>query len=472
MNILLIRPNSEADELIPPFGLGYLASAARGGGHDVEILDGLKEDLNLESLEKILKNKKYDAVGIQVFTCHIETVKKYIQVIKKVLPDAYIIVGGPHPSASPKDIFDYFTDIHFAFWGEAEIGLKELLDFLKKFKPLNTKLSDYSLHLQIIRGLIWKNGRETRVNEKGYIEDLDKINFPAWDLMKPNEYPLAPHGAFFKNYPIAPIIITRGCPYSCTYCAGHLISGKKLRKRGIENVIQEIKILTDNYGIKEIHIEDDNFTFYPDLVKEFCEALKKNNIVISWTCPNGVRLDTLSKEILELMKSSGLYALSVGIESGSEKTLKEMKKSLTKEKIKEKLTLIKESGLKSIGFFIIGYPTETKKDILETIDFSRELPLDRATFSIFKPFPGTEITNSIIEKGEIDLKKHDFSKFMLNEAVYSPKGISIKELKNLRRKALLSFYLRPKILFRMARDIKNLTHFKIVMRRIFRWIFK
>ena len=247
---------------------------------------------------------------------------------------------------------------------------------------------------------------------------------PSWDLLRPDTYPLAPHGGFFKNYPIAPIIITRGCPFACTYCAGYLVSGKKIRHRSIDKVIEEIEVLYHKYGIREIHIEDDNFTFYHDLVYEFCKKLKEHNLNISWTCPNGVRLDSLDKELLLTMKEAGLYSISVGIESGSDKILKDMKKNLTKEKIREKIELIKDCGLEVSGFFIIGYPTETKKDIMDTINFAGSLDLKRAGFSLFKPFPGTEATRQLVEKGELkEMSDEDWAHFVLADAVYAPPGL-------------------------------------------------
>lgn len=468
LKVLLMKPNSEADELIPPFGLGYLATAIRNN-HHTKILDGIKENLTIEKFEQILKKENYDVVGIQIFTFHINKAREYIKIIKKINPDIKIILGGPHPSCDPENIFKYFPNIDFAFKGEAEEGLPKLLNLISETaSPEITKILP-----QNIPGLIWKDENEkTIVNNPSFVENLDSFGIPSWDLLKPNDYPLSPHGAFFKNYPIAPIIITRGCPYGCTYCAGPVISGKKIRKRSVDNVIEEIKTLYHDYGVREIHIEDDNFTLYNDLVEEFCRKLKENNLNISWACPNGIRLDTLTKDLLLLMRDSGLYSVSVGIESGSDKILNDMKKRLTAEKIKEKLNLIKEAGLEAIGFFIIGYPTETKKEISETLIFSRKLPLKRATFSIFKPFPGTEITNSLIGKGELDLPKIEWNKFVLADAVYAPQGLTVEELKNLRRTALLKFYLRPRILIKMISEIKNFSHFKIVMRRIYRWLFK
>jgi radical SAM superfamily enzyme YgiQ (UPF0313 family) len=327
--------------------------------------------------------------------------------------------------------------------------------------------------LEDISGLIWRKSGAVVVNRQSFLEDLDLLGAPSWDLLQPETYPLAPHGGFFKNYPIAPIIITRGCPFSCTYCAGYLISGKKIRRRSVKSVIEEIKTLYHKYGIREIHIEDDNFTFYHDLVYEFCRKLKENNLDITWTCPNGVRLDTLTEDLLMTMKNAGLYSISVGIESGSNRILRQMKRTLTKEKIREKIELIRKCGLGVSGFFILGYPGETIGDIMETIDFAIELDLKRAGFFLFKPFPGTEITNNLIASGEIkNMSDEDWANFVLADAVYAPAGLTREKMKRLRRTALLKFYLRPKIAWKFLLEIKNLNHLKVVLGRVYHWLFK
>ncbi|MBN2094135.1 MAG: radical SAM protein [Candidatus Zambryskibacteria bacterium] len=464
LKVLLMKPNSESDELIPPFGLGYLATAIRGK-HDVKILDGIKENLTLEKFENILQKERPDVVGLQIFTFHVIRVKDYINSIKKVLPRAKIILGGPHPSCSPQNIFEFLPKADFAFRGEAEIGLTKLLALIAENQTQGENLSG-------IPGLIWRSGEQTKINAPIFVEDLDELGMPSWDLIRPDKYPLAPHGGFFKNYPIAPLIITRGCPFSCTYCAGYLISGKKIRHRSVDKVIEEIKILYHDYGIREIHIEDDNFTFYHELVYEFCQKLKENNLDITWTCPNGVRLDSLDEKLLKAMKKAGLYSISVGIESGSDKILKDMRKNLTTAKIREKIKLIKDCGLEVSGFFIIGYPTETKLDIMETIKFAMSLDLKRAGFSLFKPFPGTEATQKLMEKGELkEMSDEDWAHFVLADAVYAPPGFTKTEMKVLRRRALLRFYLRPKIMFKFVSEIKSPKHFKVILKRIYSWLF-
>lgn len=465
MKILLMRPYADSDELIPPIGLGYLATAVRQN-HEVEILDGIKEKLTAEKFAEILKNGQYDVIGMVIFTFQVKQARDYIELIRKMIPEAKIILGGPHPSCSAENIFEFFPHLDWAFKGEAEVGLARLADIIASGQLSKEELA-------VVPGLIWRDGARTVVNQQIFVENLDELGMPSWDLLKPETYPLAPHGAFFKNYPIAPIVITRGCPFSCTYCAGHLVSGKKIRYRSVANVIKEIKLLYHRYGIREIHIEDDNFTFNRDYVKEFCRQLEVNNLNISWTCPNGVRLDSLDEDLIKEMKEVGLYSVSVGIESGSERILKAMKKNLTKEKIAEKIGLLRKCGLEVSGFFILGYPGETKKDIMDTINFALELDLKRAGFSLFKPFPGTEITADLIKKGELkDITDEDWGRFVLADAVYAPAGLTRAQMKKLRRLALFKFYLRPKIIFKFLSEIKNFKHLKVVLKRIYSWLFK
>ena len=240
-----------------------------------------------------------------------------------------------------------------------------------------------------------------------------------------------------------------------------------------QKVIDEIKVLYHDYGIREIHIEDDNFTFNHDLVRELCGKLKENNLNITWTCPNGVRLDTLTEDLLLTMKEAGLYFISVGIESGSDKILRDMKKNLTTAKIREKIELIKRCGLGVSGFFIIGYPTETKEDMMDTINFAISLDLKRALFSLFKPFPGVEITNELIRRGEWkNVSDEEWARFVLADAVYAPPGFTLKEMKKLRLMALLRFYFRPKIVVGFLLDIKGFNHWLVVLKRMYSWLYK
>lgn len=468
MKILLVRPvtsKEKALNVIPPIGLGYLATAARKAGFsDVLILDCVREKFDFKAFAREIRRVSPDVIGFQVFSHDLYSLHESLKIVKIIKPDAVTIAGGPHPSGLPKEILKNFLNLDFAFKGEAEIGFPLLLEKLSKNKKFVSSPS--SSLFKKIPGLIWRRGQtEVEVNPQIFPNNLDELGLPAWDLLKPQEYPDAPHGIFFKNLPIAPIMATRGCPFECTYCAGKTVTGRKIRTRSVDNVISEIELLYRKYGIREIHILDDNFTINKDYTKEFCKKLLLKDFKISWCCTNGVRLDTLDLETLTLMKKSGCYYISAGIESGSDRILNLMKKGLSVKIIKKQIQLIKKSGLDINGFFILGYPGETEEDIEKTIYFAKTLGLKRAAFPNFLPLPGTVIYKDLIGSGELKEEEVDWGKIFHADVPYSPSSISKKRLKYLQRRAYIEFYLRLGVLLDVFREIKTLEQVKFLWRR-------
>ncbi len=462
MNVLLIRPNGVTDEVIPPISLGYLATTIREE-HRVSILDCLKENFSLKRLASYLRGNSFEAVGITAFTKDMPAVVDYLRLIKEISPSAVTLLGGPHITALPEATMRYLGKVlDFGFAGEAEGGLPVLLRALQKGPPEPEAL-------ERIAGLVWRQGDGVRVNPFHFTEELDHLRC-SWDLIPPEAYPEAPHGAYFKKFPIAPLLITRGCPYLCTFCAAPLLSGRKIRRRSLESVMAEVEDLYHRHGVREIHIEDDNFTLDTRYVQEFCRRLEASGLELAWTCPNGVRVDSLDEETVALMKRSGCYVLSVGIESGSPRILRAAKKRLTKEVIRNRVEMIARNGIGVCGFFILGFPGETREEIEETIRFALELPLIRATFSSYQPFPGTEDFCRLVESGEVEediWKRHRLS---LQDTSYAPRGVGMSYLRRARKRALLRFYLRPRIIWQMATGIRSPSHLKAVLARSIRWL--
>lgn len=471
MKVLLIKPYKINDHIQPSLGLGYLAQSIRKN-HDVRILDCIKENIKDERLfMPFLDRFNPDVVGFQVYTQDLARVKSDLSLVKKWKPDVVTIVGGPHPSALPDETFLYMGEtLDYIFIGESETSLPLFLEALESgyANGHNRMLSE---RIKSVPGLAcYDNGRFFMNENRILISDLDSLIFPAWDLIHPDTYPEAQHGAFFKSFPIAPIMTSRGCPFSCTFCAGHIVTGRKVRRRSVDNVIGEIDTLIRDYGIKEIHIVDDNFTMDRDYVISFSKRLIDEKIKISWATPNGIRLDTLDTQMLTIMKDSGYYLASVGIEFGSDRILGITKKRITKKEISDKIKLIKKMGLDIAGFFIIGYPGETEKEIRQTIKFACDLPLLRANFFIFLPLPATEAYFKLKEQAQ--LSKVNWEKFSFTNASYVYDGFSAGKLKNLQREAFLRFYLRPYILYGNLSQIKNLRHLFYLIKRLYHWVIR
>ncbi len=458
MKVLLVKPYNLSDHIQPSIGLGYLANSLRNSGYEVNILDCIKDGITIDKLTNILKERQPDVLGLQCYTFDLPYIRQALRMAKEVNSSIITIVGGPHPSACSEDMMRKEPDLDYLFVGEAEIGLPGLLNAINKPHP----------DLSLIPGLVYHSGGSIKSNPRIVTEDLDSLGLPAWDLIHPESYPESQHGAFFKQFPIAPIMVTRGCPYPCTFCAGSIVSGKKVRRRSIESVLSEIKMLNKDFGIKEFHIVDDNFTMDRNYAKEFLRRLKALNLGMTWAVPNGVRMDTLDEELLRLMKETGLYMVSLGIESGSDEVLTSMRKGITVSKIRECVNMIDKAGIDMAGFFILGFPGETVETIKKTIDFASELPLKRANFFTYLPFPGTESYEKLLANGE--LKDVNWEKFYFTNAAYVPRGISRNELKSLHRLAFAKFYLRLHIMFYQMKSIQSLKHFGFLTKRFMRWI--
>lgn len=460
MEILLATPINKTHYCVPPLGLAYLASALRRENfRSLSILDSVKESLDYDKFSLFLERNKPAILGIQCYSLDVPSVNRMLAIAKRIDPHIVTVVGGPHPTAVPEAVFSEFDNLDFAIRGEAE---RSMISFVRAVLARKKSFSD-------IPGVVFRNDGKVVTNSPEFINDLDSLGMPAWDLIDPRDYPDEVQGAFYNRFPVAPLITSRGCPHECTFCANNIMLGRVVRFRDIGKVVDEMEYLTLNYNVKEFHILDDNFTINRKRVLDFCRLVRERKMKTSIAFPNGVRLDTLDEKVLSALKEAGAYSITVGIESGSQRILNHMKKRLTLNLIRERIGLIKKIGFSINAFFIIGYPEETKEDIMDTIRFAKELPIDVAHFSSFLPLPGTAITEELLHSGR--LKEINYEELFYSKTPFSPEGITKKELKTLQKKAFLSFYLRPSIIIRLVLRLKSLRHLLSIFRRTVDYVF-
>ncbi|MGC8928616.1 MAG: B12-binding domain-containing radical SAM protein [Myxococcota bacterium] len=446
MKILLIKPKMHPDNIQPPLGLGYLASNILRSGNSVKIFDLELLKINSYQIDKILKQEEPDIVGIQCYTYGIRIVKEYLRAVKRYRESIITVLGGPQATSAPEETLQYMSPyVDYIICGEAE---EEFVKFIKSIESGNDSAE------KIIRA--------------GLIEDLNRLPLPLWEQIDPNKYPPAPHGAFFRKLPVAPIIASRGCPYNCYFCSATHISGSKVRYRSVENIIEEIEYIVKHFGVKEIHFVDDNFTFNRNFVIDFCDKIMSKNIKLSFACPNGVRIDTIDRELLLMMKKAGFYSLALGIESGSPQILEKINKNIQIEKVKKTVNLIREMDMFTIGFFIIGLPFETTEDIEKTIEFACSLDLTLANFMLYHPLPGTVLFEKM--RGEGLNKLIDYDAVSFSHSAYSHNGIGKYQLKSLQVKAFMHFYGRPKYFLQTLKFVRSLNHLVHILKRINRWL--
>lgn len=438
MKILLIQPKFKTHLITPPLGLGYLASSLRQDNHYVQLLDCVAHNINiLDCIERL----KPDFIGITVISPSYTAVIDLIANIRHV-SNAKIVIGGCHATALPEQSLRY-TKADYCIIGEGEITFRELCSYM-----------DY----HDVKGIAYWNNNSIVINqERKLIQDLDSIPFPAWDLLNPNNYPPTPHGAFYKQFPIAPITTTRGCPYNCIFCASKVMWRQKLRVRSSKNVVDEIEYLNTKFGVREFHFEDDNFTFSKQHAMDVCTEIIRRGIKISWACPNGVRIDKLDKELISVMKQSGCYQLSFGIESGNQSILNSINKHLDIKAVPHTINMIKDAGILTCGFFMIGLPDDTEKTVKETTDFALSVPFDRAQFSRFLPLPGTKPFEEWYKNGNVNWN-------FFGDTTYKPKNLRSEDVIELQKKAFRKFYMRPKTLIKTLFSVKPKQYIWVMKR--------
>lgn len=443
IKILLVAPYKNTSlgvAKFPPLGLGYLAGGLRKAGYPVKILDCLKEGLNCRGYRDSILKERPDIVGVNSWSCSVKEVKEILAATKETDKRIITIVGGPHPSAVPDEAMDYFSDADFGFKGEAEIGLPMLVEALS---------GNEKSRLGNIPGLIWNDGRQRNINEQVFCGNLDDFDYLAWDLIKPEEYVELGSANFVKT---APIITSRGCPHHCTFCSAHIISGYKIRYRSLENIIGELKILKERHGIKRVNIMDENFTFNKNHVLSFCDRVIGEKLDLEFTLPQGVRLDALDEELLLRMKRARFSPnIALGIESGSQRLLGMIKKNIDKDMVKDKTDLMRRLGFRPVGYFILGFPTETKEEMYETLKFAKEMKFYRAAFSPLLILPNTEIYEYLKNNNQLPAG-YDFSSLVTDRIMYAPSGMTLEEFSRIRKDIIMKFNLQPRVIFDYMRD--------------------
>lgn len=438
-----------------PLGLSYIASyAEKYGFKNIQILDLLVSgwDIHTEiDSERIyiglpfdrLREKiceiNPDVVGLScTFTSQAEALHMVAREVKETNLKTLVIVGGAHPSSAPKECLQD-KNIDLVICGEGEIPFIKLLE--RKFK------GDFSG----IKGLYYRKGSELRFSGKGeYIKNLDEIPYPAYHKLDMEKYlevsskGLAQRGMFSKTFSI---ITSRGCPYQCVFCSIHNISGSKWRSRSPSNVLGEMDILINKFGAKHILFEDDNLTMDTKRAEDMFDKIAQQYPGISWSAPNGIRADRMTKKLAKNMKKSGCTSVSLGIESGDQKFLNDtVKKKLDLEKVIETVEILRKAGITIIGFFILGIPGETDNSIKTSINFAKILAKKGLIphFFIVTPLPGTELYNIAFQKGLLtknNLKPIDYFLATYQTPLLRPIERSIENLMEWRKKAVLSSML-------------------------------
>jgi anaerobic magnesium-protoporphyrin IX monomethyl ester cyclase len=449
MKIALVRPFYHSHLVTPPLGIGYISSACKAKGIEAVIIDGLNLDLDCRQIAE--RCRDFPVVGISLMASYINEAAQLTRVLKEA--GVKVVIGGAYASALPRQALED-TGADYAVVGEGEETFPELV---KSIAAGATELP---------AGVVSATGGGL-FKERPFLNKLDAVAFPDWLQMDPRSYKKAPHGGVVKHFPVAPVITSRGCPYECTFCASPRIWHRSIRYRSARNTVDEIEYLVKNFGVREIHFEDDNLTMKKEHARGICELILSRGIKISWATPNGVRADTLDQSLLELMKRSGCYYIAFGIESANAAILRTIKKRTEIASISRAIALARRAGIVTQGFFIFGLPGETRQSMKETLDFALKSGLDRAQFLLLDVLPGSELWDTLGDKRCVSLREAR----SYQDVTWLPEGVSRDELAAIQAQAFRKFFLRPRQLYGIVKYLKlsqiafaaqRLTDYRIV----------
>ena len=373
MKVLLINPPAAIRDIpdIPPLGLAYLAALLRENGLETEILDLDLERERRGELPGLLRDRRPEVVGLGGLTLQIESAFEIAREVKEILPDALVVLGGPHASALPeRTLGEAGGAVDVVVAGEGEYALLDLV----RGRPFAEVPSIY-----------YREGAAMRQTSAGRpIVDLDALPLPARDLLPMERYrgwgPL-------RKLPTTHLIASRGCPFDCAYCSEKAVFSRGHRRRDPVRVVDEIEHLADRFGMREVSFYDDLFTLHKKFVLDVCGEIIRRGLRVDWKALS--RVDTVDAEMLEAMRAAGCWLISYGFESGSQQILDNIRKKQTVAQCREAARLTRAAGIRFFGFFMIGNIGETEATVFETVRLAREIRPDYWQFTITRPDPGS-----------------------------------------------------------------------------------
>jgi len=412
----------------PPLNLAYIAAVAEKEGHQVKIIDAEAERISLEGVIAEISSWKPDLIGMTATTPFFHLVLKHAKALKEAFEHIPIAIGGAHISVLQEKAFEPCFD--YGFIGEAE---QSWVEFLKRYQA-GEDISD-------IKGIIYRKDNQVISNGLSEsIKDIESIPYPARHLLSLDKYNI---GTLKGKKNFTTIMTTRGCPFQCIFCSTKVF-GNQVRRRSVDSVIDEIKSVISNFGIRHFTFLDDTLTLDRNYILEICQAIQKENLQI--TFDGSTRANLIDEELVKVMASSGLIRISFGLETVDPQIRKIIKKEVPLGSYEKANRITNKYGIETLNSVMLGLPGETAETVGKTLKFlSQAREIQQANLSIATPYPGTELYD-MAKRGDYGLKllTEDYSKYRrYGSAVMEVNGLSSERLLELQNDGFLSIYSAP-----------------------------
>ncbi len=451
MKVLFVHPRgnnwlgdmediSSVFNIMPPHGMLSIAAFLEERGIETAFIDCYAKPLPIDQLVAEIIRQEPDAVGFSCTTSSFLEGYRIAEALKARVPAITVVFGGAHACSIGASLLDTFPAIDYLVIGEGENSLYELA--AAGFREV-----------QRIPGIAFReDGRGRLSSVRELIADLDILPFPAYHRLPgfPGAYNLPLFS--YPSHPNTSVISSRGCPYQCSYCDRSVFS-RGFRFNSPEYIVEHLKFLNREYGIRHVFFYDDLFTFDRGRVERFCTLLEQKKVDVTYNCI--ARLEHVDNGLVALLKRSGCWQVNFGIESGDPELVKKHRKFYHLDEVGRKLKMVKDAGLRCKGLFMIGLPGESADSIRRTIDYALTLPLDEINVTKFTPFPGAPVFKTIREFGEFT---EDWPAMNCLNFVFVPRGMTKDELEGLYNEFISRFYRRTRIHLGYARMLWQSPH--------------
>ena len=464
MKVLLVQVAAYGPETerSMPLGILYLASTLREQRScRVELFDMQLKIRDAAPAVAKARTFRPDLIGLSGMTPVANAMDALAGELKKAFPSTPLVAGGAHPTNNPDKVMQNDA-VDFVIVGEGEYALAGLIDHLEG-----------KCGLPEVPNLGYRENGSVRHNDPApYMQDLDSLPFPAYDLIDLEPYYRIPRcGVIYSHRRYAAMITSRGCPYRCAYC--HQIMGKKWRPRSAPNVVDEMEQLVRDFGIREFVFMDDMFNLTPERTDQLAELILERGLKVGLSFPIGLRGDIMTGRSVRLLKKAGMFRCMYAVESASERIQKLIGKNNKLDKIKEIIDITRREGVLVHGSFMLGFPTETQAEARSTVEWAVRSRLHTAAFYRVIPYPGTELNRMAKEAGvnlPDDLEGYEFHKANVVNASLVPDAV----LNRLKRQAYRRFYLSFRRLWSIFWILPNRGKmlpelFRIWIRKAFFW---
>jgi len=419
--------------LRPPIDLLYAASCFESAGCHVRLKDYPGEEHGWSRLESDIRDYRPDAILLSITTPSLDQDLKAAAVAKKITPSIMTLAKGAHFNIKARETLEDYPLLDAVLHGEYENTCREL----GEGRPLAK-----------INGLTWRSGENIIQNDpRAYEEHLDEFPFPARHLAR-NDLYIRPDTRELQTT----LVTNRGCPHTCIYCLAQQVSGSRNRYRSEENVIAEIRECVDRFGIRNFLFRSDLFTQNRKWVIRLCQFIIEAGLGINWACNS--RVDTLNPEVLGWMQKAGCWIVAMGVESGDQETLDRLDKKARVEDSYAAVRMLREAGIKSSVYLLMGLPWDTHDLIEQQLQFAKDLDPDFLEVFYVYPFPGTRLYEIAVEEGLVI--DGDIPKAAYADPSMPGKFLSTEEFSHLRKRILRKYYLRPGVIGRTLKGIGSL----------------